>query len=478
MIKPSQFAQALMRRILARETSDTSATAAAPRPSSLRPILRVHDRLWQEVIDHLHDDRLGEQAGILLIAAHYGPDTLLTEPQTVLTVRAFLPVTEDYVTDRSMGLDYDGRFHLAAARTAAQHDAGMILVHSHAHQRPPVPSHRDRNRGHAFLTFATRRLPDHTHGLLVLGAGSATANVVLRSVDLNVAEIVVVGQRRSRYPVAPWAYPRLPETNNRLAEEDSPDRQALVFGAAGTTALSQCRIAVVGVSGGGSHVVQQLIHAGVGTLLAVDADHVEKTNVRRLVMSTDHDIDRTHKVDLPVRLATALHGGATQVIPVPQSFPSADTIAALRTADVIVGCVDGWDVRDDLNTFALEHRIPYVDIGAIIVPGDETPRASGQVAVVLPGGPCLRCMGLVTDRRVEASRRQRQGYLDGEPEPQVISINGTLASEAVTAVLLLVASGTAHLVPRRNYRYPPGKLVPADTAQDPACPACRRSGLA
>jgi hypothetical protein len=42
----------------------------------------------------------------------------------------------------------------------------------------------------------------------------------------------------------------------------------------------------------------------------------------------------------------------------------------------------------------------------------------------------------VTDARVEASRRQRQGYGDNLRDPQVVSVNGILASSVVTTALL------------------------------------------
>jgi molybdopterin/thiamine biosynthesis adenylyltransferase len=453
--------------------------AAEPGAGTQSPIpvpstLRFHDTLWWAIVAHVSDP-INEQAGAILIRAHR---TGTSQPAagTLLTAVGFLPVTEEYVISRASGLDYDARFHLAAARAAAGLGAGMMLIHPHHRQHPPVPSQRDRERGSAFLAFGARRLPDAPRGLMIIGADTATAIVVLDGQKIGLDRVTVTGTHREHLPTAAWDDPTLPAPTGS-APADEQDRQVLAFGAAGIRALTATRIAVVGVSGGGSHVAQQLIHASVGTLITVDDDTVDKTNVRRVVMSIDNDIDHTHKVDLPVRLAAVVHGGATQIIAVPHRFPTPESIAALRTADIIIGCVDGWDVRDDLNTFALEHRIPYIDIGATIVPGDHGPRVSGQIAVVLPGGPCLRCTGLVTDARVQQSRRHRQGYLDNVPEPQVVSVNGTLASEAVSAALLLAATPDAPIEPLRTYRYPPGKISVVDVAPEPTCTTCQRAIL-
>ena len=104
-------------------------------------------------------------------------------------------------------------------------------------------------------------------------------------------------------------------------------------------------------------------------------------------------------------------------------------------------------------------EITWIIAAAVSVAADARGmRVGGQVALVLPGGPCLRCMGLITDARVEASRLRRQGYAEAAPEPQVVSLNGSLASEAVTAALMVLA-GEDRLVAYRRFAYPPGTLT-------------------
>lgn len=85
-------------------------------------------------------------------------------------------------------------------------------------------------------------------------------------------------------------------------------------------------------------------------------------------------------------------------------------------------------------------------------------------------------MGLVTDERVHTSRERRQGYADQEPDPQVVSLNGTLGSEAVTAALMLLA-GDDRLAPRRRYAYPSGLLTEVTARRREDCPACRAALL-
>ncbi len=379
----------------------------------------------------------------------------------------WMPVPDAYVKPSLHGLVFDGRFNLRVAERAAALGAGALLVHAHPGARPPTPSEVDARDGAAFMQFMRRRSPNSVHGLLVVADETVTGIVDDGDRTMNVERVVSVG-----IPLREWTAIR-----RRRSAGVGDDRQLLAIGAAGQQRLATTTVAVVGNSGGGSHVTQQLIHAGVGDLIVVDADLVEDTNLRRLVGAIRSDVGTTPKPLIAVRTARAVRP-SVQVEALVENFPSTATIRALRGADVIIGCVDGWDVRSELNRFALTYRIPYLDIGATVVgpTGDRGMRVGGQVTIVVPDGACLRCMGLVTDERVAADRDRRQGYAHGEPDPQVVSLNGSLASEAVTAAMMLLA-GDDRLVRYRRYKFPPGLLIEVDNDRDPDCRDCLEADL-
>ena len=430
-------------------------------PRSGSSIIRVGASTWASVTSDVFDFTVRENAGVLFVRA------VPTTRGPLLTGLRWFPVPDEYVLDSSHGLAYDGRFHLRIAEIADDLDAGAVLIHAHAGTGVPRPSRTDAERGAAFLAFMRRRRPDATHGLVVVADGTVTGVIDEPSGLREVEKVVSCG-----LPTQEWIH----EPASTEAQEEN-DRQLLAIGAEAQCRLARSTVAVVGNSGGGSHVTQQLIHAGVGTLIVIDPDIVTPTNLRRLVGAIAADVDSTEKVEIARRTAAAVRP-SVQVESLVESFPSTDTVTALRGADLIIGCVDGWDTRDDLNAFALTSRIPYIDIGIAVAPPTDHlgMRVGGQIAIVVPDQPCLRCIKLVTDARVEASRERRQGYASEVPEPQVVSFNGTVASEAVTAALMLIA-GDDRLVPYRRYAYPPGKLIEVDVSRDPACPACRAAHL-
>jgi molybdopterin/thiamine biosynthesis adenylyltransferase len=51
---------------------------------------------------------------------------------------------------------------------------------------------------------------------------------------------------------------------------------------------------------------------------------------------------------------------------VDKRFPSPEATDALKDADLIVACLDRFDARAAVNTFARRYRLPLVDIGMSI----------------------------------------------------------------------------------------------------------------
>jgi ThiF family protein len=68
-----------------------------------------------------------------------------------------------------------------------------------------------------------------------------------------------------------------------LPLETFTDRHARAFGAATTRLLRRLTVAVVGVSGTGSPLIEMLFRLGVGRLLLIDPDFVNEENLNRIV---------------------------------------------------------------------------------------------------------------------------------------------------------------------------------------------------
>ena len=73
---------------------------------------------------------------------------------------------------------------------------------------------------------------------------------------------------------------------------DQFSRTRLLLGNAGMERLKSSRVAVFGLGGVGSYVVEALVRSGVGTIDLIDNDRISLTNLNRLLYATHENIGR------------------------------------------------------------------------------------------------------------------------------------------------------------------------------------------
>ncbi len=205
--------------------------------------------------------------------------------------------------------------------------------------------------------------------------------------------------------------------------------------------IANAVVGVVGLGGGGSHIVQQLAHIGFQHYVLYDPDEVESSNLNRLVGATEADVQAAlSKIAVAQRLIGGIQPQAG-ITAHPKKWQ--DEPVPLRCCDLIFGCLDGALNRRDLEAMARRYLIPYIDIGVDVHQApDEPPLMAGQVALSMPGDLCLQCMGIL-NQQVLATEGRRYG--DAGPNPQVIWANGVLASTAVGLAIDLLTDWSQQL---------------------------------
>ena len=167
------------------------------------------------------------------------------------------------------------------------------------------------------------------------------------------------------------------------------------LGANSEQVFSQCHIAVIGLGGGGSHIAQQLAHLGVGNFVLFDPDHVEETNLNRLVGATKKDVaTSTPKTTVSRRLINRINPNA-QVLRVPKEWQEEGGLVA--GCDVVFGCVDTYIAREEIERVCRRFMIPYIDIGMNVTELADGYLISGQMILSMPNDLCMRCLGFLNE---------------------------------------------------------------------------------
>jgi molybdopterin/thiamine biosynthesis adenylyltransferase len=430
--------------------------------------LRVPDASFTTVRLHVEDFRHGEEVGFLVcsIARRSGAVTLLAREWHPIPSRLIRRDEDGYVSS------WPAELNSVAAARAITLGGTLVLIHSHGPTHAPVLSPPDLRNADELFPPLSRLLDGRPTGSVVLGEKAASGRFWQDGAQVGeLSKLVVVGA-----PIDTWLPKRKAATpvRARLA------RQNVALGIETDALLASASVAVIGTSGGGSHACQQLAFAGVGRIVPIDGQLVERVNRGRMVGSEEPDVDNEFKVDVMERMIGQIDPNI-RVQPIPERFPSPATLDALKSVDVVVACVDRFDVRAQINAFCRRHHLPLVDVGLNIETDDEgqLSRAYGQVIVVLPDSPCMQCTPLLSDAVLAWEKRERPPGYDLNPDatgdPQVVSMNGTLASEAVNIVLDLITGFSAGARGAGWWQYDGrgGALYAASLPPHRAdCPAC------
>lgn len=210
------------------------------------------------------------------------------------------------------------------------------------------------------------------------------------------------------------------------------NRQSFL-GPKSTETFKRCHVAIIGLGGGGSHVAQQLAHLGVENFGIFDPDHVDESNLNRMVGATYEDaIQKKPKAQVISGLIKGINPLAgTRAV----EKKWQEQAELLRTSDVIFGCVDTFAERDQIERAARRYLTPYIDIGMDVHEVGDQYAIAGQVILSMPGELCMRCLGFLRDDLL-AQEAAQYGAAGGRP--QVVWPNGLLASLAVGVFVQLV----------------------------------------
>lgn len=428
--------------------------------------IRLTDKQWTDLRGLLLTDD-SEHAAVLVC------HTLRGAPGVLVTRRVVELTEHDMLDAGPLHLSISPVAMARITKQARSEGATVVLCHSHPWAGPVHASTIDLETEEE---LCGRVLAGRLHapvGALILGTESFDGRLWLGRGSTSLDRIRVVGATIELHPE-----PRAVAADDRVA------RQVLAWGSVGQTRFRSARVAVIGCGGTGSHVITQLAHLGVGGLLLIDPDHVEVTNLSRLIGARPADVGAL-KTDVLARAARAISPTLT-VETIPLSLLDIDP-AVLAECDVIVCATDGHGSRALLTELAQQYVLPVVDLGVDIVPTQTQLHVGGQVRVLRPGDGCLHCADMLNPRLVweeyltEAERdlERKRGYISGvqAPAPAVIALNGVVASLACLEVCQLLAGFLGEARDRLLFRAHRRALTTAGISRHESCYVCGLEGL-
>lgn len=237
-------------------------------------------------------------------------------------------------------------------------------------------------------------------------------------------------------------------------EKCGPQRPPMAFTSEMTVRLNRLSACVIGISGTGSVVAEQLARLGFGEVILVDFDCIERRNLNRILNSTTADANvGMLKVEMFGNSIRRFRPDCN-VIEIPTSIATRDTVLAASEADVLFSCVDTAEGRHIADRMSSYFAMPLFDVGVSIPTrhngsgNKEIAEVYGRIDYVQPGGATLLDRGVYDAASLEAEylaeaapavhgRRIAEGYLKGTDEqaPSVIALNMQASSKVMMEFL-------------------------------------------
>ena len=355
----------------------------------------------------------------------------------LLPYKVVVPGEEDFNYRRSSGVQVKSSFINKVYRQALEEQAHVMRCHTHPPgcggrfsgvdlaEEPPFFKHMNElinGMVHASMVLA------HDHSELdawFYDPGDGQVHVVDKVLipGPDGLEIIIPTGREKSDTFA--------SNSGRLA------RSIEAYGEEAMRKLGELDIAVVGASGLGSPVIEMLARDGVRKITICDPDHIDESNLNRLLGVTPKDIG-VNKARYYADRVAAINPNV-EVEAIPESFYPEAVQRQVAMADVVIGCVDNG-ARLACNVLCQANRIPYFDLGAGVVTANDREHGftGGQVCLSLPDVEgCLDCSGffdgLKSDFISESQRKQNQemGYVKNVEAPLVMPLDATIAGAAV-----------------------------------------------
>lgn len=388
--------------------------------------LTITDADHRKLRDHLFPGDGLEAAAILLCARTPAPRVRLLVKQVLLVPHSTCKER------RSDYLVWPGSAIEDAIDLAEADGLSLVLTHSHPGGLFGFSRHDDRSD---LVTMPSLfQALGGLHGTAIMTPdGAMMARLYRQDLSaISVDSVMVAGDDLTWH----WADRKF-----------SPRPTA--FTSEATQELGRLSACVIGVSGTGSLVAEQLARLGFGQVILIDFDKLELRNLNRIANSTLEDAKVQRPKVFAFADAVTRYRGEGVAVPVNASISTREAVLQASQADVMFSCVDTLDARQIADLLGASFLIPLFDVG-VSIPTRKAKRGAaiadvcGRIDYVSPGGPTLQERGVYDPASLRAEYLRRSapdahteemqaGYLRGvtEEAPAVIALNMRAASACV-----------------------------------------------
>src|SRR3989338_6182940 len=152
------------------------------------------------------------------------------------------------------------------------------------------------------------------------------------------------------------------------------------IGIEGQALLQNKKVAIIGVGALGTVAAELLARAGVGSLILIDRDVVEPSNLQRQTLFGEKDVGKSKVTAAEQRI---IEINSEIKIETSAIHLNSQNVDVLQSADLVLDCTDNLQTRFLINDYCKKEKKTWIYAAAI--------KTSGYVMPIFPNGSCLQC---------------------------------------------------------------------------------------
>ncbi len=202
-------------------------------------------------------------------------------------------------------------------------------------------------------------------------------------------------------------------------------RAELILGKEGIEKLKNSKIAIFGVGGVGSYVVEGLARTGVGKFIIVDNDVVSLTNINRQILATIDTIGNAKVSEAKQRILRINPDAEVEIY---QEFFMPDSKEILDSSiDYIVDCVDTVTAKIELVMRANKLNIPII---SCMGTGNKLDPTRFEVTDIYKTSVCPLAKVMRKELKTRGIKKLKVVYSKEEPIKIEKTIDGEIVSDS------------------------------------------------
>ena len=222
-------------------------------------------------------------------------------------------------------------------------------------------------------------------------------------------------------------------------------RTELLIGVDGIEKLKKSKVAVFGIGGVGSFVVEGLARAGIGSFILVDNDEVDITNLNRQLIAT-HDTIGKPKVEIAKERILKINPDANVEIRQELFMPESEHFVD-DTVNYIVDAIDTVTAKIELVVRANKQHIPII---SSMGTGNKLDPTRFEITDIFNTSVCPLAKVIRKELRTREIKKLKVLYSKEEPIKTGGSVPGSISFVPSVAGLIIAGEVIKDILKKEN----------------------------